>query len=65
MANLTATVDIKCRVTGADPLKPRKELSQRFDNEFVKTQIISEEEYALRMEIALYVLGYGYDIFFL
>ena len=36
----TATVDIKCRVTRADSLKPRKELSQRFDRYNLKTQVM-------------------------
>ena len=60
-----AVINLKSRVVGVDTDKPRKELCQRFDNEYVKTQIISEAEYALRLEMAMYILGNGYEIFFL
>jgi len=61
MDNFTATVNIKCHVTGADSLKPRKELSQRFDKYNLKTQAMDEEDWWMRRFFAYMILKYGLD----
>lgn len=64
MADVTARVDLKCRVSGIDPVRPRKETYQHFEVIEFKTPVIDEDEWELRKMIAAWILMYGFDFFF-
>jgi len=61
MEYLTAAVEIKCRVAGVDPDKPRKELAQRVITHTLKTQVINNDDWWMRRFFAYMILKYGLD----
>jgi len=59
MANVVSRIDMKCRVSRVDPVRPKKETYQYFENYEINTQVIDEDEWWLRTLIAWTVLKYG------
>jgi hypothetical protein len=63
MADLIATISLKCKECRIDPEKPNKESSQQFQNYSAKVTTVDEDEWEFRKAIAMWILLYGMDWF--
>jgi len=64
MADLIATISLKCKECHIDPEKPNKESSQQFQTYETKVSAVDEDEWEFRKAVAMWILEYGIDDFF-